>query len=189
MKASRVSEFEIFEAVFGRLQRCAAHLEIWASFEMKDHRPKHFHRVNDYGEFFIWVPDAAAFSFIVRICSLFDTSEDCITLESYAQVVGFRNPITESVRTKIDLAADAVQPLRKVRNAYYAHRLAKGTASDLFEENDLTCDKLFSILELTRNAAAAVCELAKHRLPPLNPSPQKDLARLLADLSSNQIAN
>jgi|GEM_PF-3903466 hypothetical protein len=182
MKTSRVTLSKTHKAIFGRLQRCVANLQIWAAFEITKLRPPHFDRAGRYGDFFIWVPDAAIFSFVVRICSLFDSGDDCITLDSYAKIVGMNRPIPQDVRAKIDAANAAVQPLRKVRNAYYAHRSSKGTMSNLFEVNKLTYDKLLSITQKTCAAATALGSLTSLTLPPLDLEPQEGLRRLLADL-------
>ena len=182
MKTNSVPIGKIHKAIFGRLQRCVAHLHIWAAFEMRSRRPRNFQRAERYSNFFDWIPDAAIFSFVVRTCSLFDTGADCITLESYAKAIKKKVTIPPAAKAKIEAAAIAVEPLRKVRNTYYAHRLAEGTFSNLFKEHKLTCNKLFSIMELTREAAIALCELTSQEPPPLYMNPQKGLSRLLADL-------
>jgi hypothetical protein len=182
MKATQTPLEKTHEAIFGRLQRCVAHLHIWAAFEMQDRRPEHYERAHRYGDFFEWIPDAAIFSFVVRVCSLFDAGKDCITLNSYAEIIELTTPIPNEVRSKIEAASNAVKPLKDVRNAYYAHRLARGTVSDLFKKHDLTCNKLFSIMDQTRDAARALCSLTIQKVPRLDLTPEDGLARLLADL-------
>ena len=130
-------------------------------------------------------PEAIITTFVIQLCSLFDRGQDCIVVRTYEAKLRQGGKDTAQSTDLIEQAETMINPLRDIRDNYYAHRLAEGAMSDLIEANGLTNDRLFEIYESVRDAVQGLLKLDEDEDAEFQENdPVPDLNRMITDLTA-----
>jgi hypothetical protein len=151
-----VSTGEILEDLRDTLGHAKMCHEIWWAFVgVRKDRESFISTALPYEEFFVPVQVACYCTFVQKLTTVFDSSNDSISLKKFFNRVRneCRSPDVKSNLKKIELELDSVwdagSKLYKVRSKLIAHRSLKKFSTDYPKETGFVLNDLKSLLDST----------------------------------------
>lgn len=169
--------------IMNRLHQAGTQIQIWRALRINEQRHDDVSILDRYPLFTHGWPETFITTFVIQLCSLFDRGSDCITIKSYRSKLDELGRDTTESKARIDAAEKAIEPLRVVRDNYYAHRLAEGAMTDLIKATEMTGNRLFDIYREAREAVQSLLT-ADDKIEFVEPDPVPHLNRMIADLAA-----
>jgi hypothetical protein len=182
----------INDRVFRAVQlvlRARIFFDIWFYFENKETRSAILNTMQEYSEFFRFMPNAHQVAFIVTIATLFDKSRNTISLHHLQREMTRSKQLSPQTQAEINELFDKLRPLESkiiiLRHKAFAHRSAHTSYDDVFREAKVTAKQMRDLTELTLQIANKLAESLGVGIGYFNELPGEDAARIMKALSVN----
>jgi hypothetical protein len=180
----------INDRVYGAVQlvlRARIFFDIWFYFEAKETRSSILNTMQEYSEFFRFMPHAHQVAFIVTIATLFDKSRNTISLPHLVREMTRSKQLSEQTQAEVNELLDKLKPLESkiiiLRHKAFAHRSAHASYDDVFREAKVTAKQMRDLTEMALQIANKLAESVGVSIGFFNELPREDAARMMKTLS------
>jgi hypothetical protein len=181
----------INERVFRAVQlvlRARIFFDIWFYFEAKKTRSPILSTMQQYSEFFRFMPHAHQAAFIVTIATLFDKRADTISLPHLVREMTRNKQLSQQTQAEVNELINRVKPLEAkvtiLRHKAFAHRSAHKSYDDVFKEANVTAKQMRTLTEMALQIANKLAEARGISTGFFNELPREDAARIMLTLRS-----
>jgi hypothetical protein len=191
MKASRVARALLpinvrVDRAVQLVLRARIFFDIWFYFEGKDTRTPILDTMQEYSEFFRFMPHAHQVAFIVTIAALFDRSAGTISLPHLVREMTRNKQLSQQTQTELTELLDKAKPLESkvtiLRHNAFAHRSAHTGYNDVFKEADVTPGQMRDLTDVALQVANKLAEVSGVSLGFFNEMPLEDATRMMQAL-------
>jgi len=166
-----------------------ASFDIWWTYASDHSRPDHLEAMNEYSEHFRFDEHAHFVALIVGLSSLFDPTENTITIRRIVTkaVADGHQTLKPLIATVDALQSDPrVLGVLHLRNKLFAHRDVKVSYAAAFEGAKITADDLRKLLETAFQIIGKVADTVGARRPIHNTIATEHTVKMLRRLKPEQ---
>ena len=166
--------------------RARIFFDILFYFEAKDTRAAILNTMQEYSEFFRFMPHAHQVAFIVTIAALFDKRADTISLSQLVREMTRNKQLSQRTQAEVNELLDKAKPLEAkvivLRHNAFAHRSARTSYDDVFKEAKVTAKQMRDLTEIALQIANKLAEATGVSTGFFNELPREDAARMMQTL-------
>jgi hypothetical protein len=166
--------------------RARIFFDIWFYFEAKETRAGILNTMQEYSEFFRFMPHAHQVAFIVTIAALFDKRADTISLPHLVREMTQNKKLSQHIQAELNELLDKAKPLESkvtvLRHKAFAHRSARTAYDDVFKEAKVTARQMRDLTEIALQIANKLAEATGVSRGFFNELPREDAVRIMQAL-------
>lgn len=166
--------------------RARIFFDIWFYFEANETRATILDTMNEYSEFFRFMPHAHQVAFIVTIAAVFDKRTDTISLPHLVREMALNKRFSQQAQAEVNELLDKAKPLGSkvtvLRHKAFAHRSARTSYDDVFKEAQVTVGQMRELTEIALQIANKLAGVSGVSPEFFNELPRKDAARMMQAL-------
>jgi AbiU2 len=186
---AKLTLLPINERIYRAVQlvlRARIFFDIWFYFEAKKTRSAILDTMQEYSEFFRFMPHAHQVAFIVTIATLFDKRTDTISLPHLVREMTRNKQLSQRTQAEVNELINKVKPLESkvtiLRHKAFAHRSARTSYDDVFKEANVTANQMRNLTEIALQIANKLAEARGVSIGFFNELPREDAARMMLAL-------
>ncbi len=166
--------------------RARIFFDIWFYFEAKETRAAILDTMQEYSEFFRFMPHAHQVAFIIAIGALFDKRADTISLPHLVREMTRNKRLSQQTQAEVHELLDKAKPLESkvtvLRHKAFAHRSARTSHDDVFKEAKVTASQMRDLTEIALQIANKLAEASGVSTGFFNELPREDATRMMQAL-------
>jgi hypothetical protein len=166
--------------------RARIFFDIWFYFEAKETRSSILDTMQEYSEFFRFMPHAHQVAFIITIAVLFDRSRHTISLHHLVREMTRNKQLSQQAQAEVNELLNKVKPLETkiiaLRHKAFAHRSAHTSYDDVFKEAKVSATQMRELTETALLIANKLAEAVGVNIGFFNELPREDAARMMQTL-------
>jgi HEPN superfamily AbiU2-like protein len=170
--------------------RARIFFDIWFYFEAEETRSAILDTMQEYSEFFRFMPHAHQVAFIVTIAALFDKRADTINLPQLVREMMRNKRLSPRTEAELTELISKVKPLETkitiLRHKAFAHRSARTSYDDVFKEAHVTASQMRKLTEMALQIANKLAEARGMSIGFFNELPRQDAARMMLTLMKDR---
>jgi hypothetical protein len=166
--------------------RARIFFDIWFYFEAKETRSPILDTMQEYSEFFRFMPHAHQVAFIITIAVLFDKTRNTISLHHLVREMSRNKQLSQQAQAEVNELLNKVKPLETkiivLRHKAFAHRNAHTSYDDVFKEAKVSAKQMRELTEITLLIANKLAEAVGANIGFFNELPREDAVRMMQTL-------